>query len=114
MISDYSIQIGKKLALKSHFLNISNIICITCNDYICTVYLTDEKITISKQLKTFESDLQPFGFIRINRSTLINLLHLKRFFYDTKEIVMTNDISFSISRRKITAFKKELSKAVNQ
>jgi len=75
MITDYTKQIGKKIALNSHYIDISEIIYISCDSYICTIYLKDEKISISKQLKCFENELSEFGFIRINRSTIINLFH---------------------------------------
>ena len=79
MKKDYLIQIGKKVLLKGQNtiiqVEMKNITMISCEGYLSTLYfLNDQKpISVSRLLKDFELELEPFGFFRANRNTLVNL-----------------------------------------
>ncbi len=55
-----------------HFLDIDKIGYIECRGYISIIYTDDgKKLSVAKLLKNFEEELSEFGFIRINRSHLV-------------------------------------------
>jgi len=46
----------------------------------CTFYLTEgKKIVVSKTLKEFESALSADAFLRVNRSSMVNLNYINRY-----------------------------------
>ncbi len=108
MIKDFSEQLGKKLVLKSLLINIQDIKYIYCEDYICTVFYLDKKISVAKKLCKFETEFEGLGFFRINRAVLINLYHIAEFDVTKKEIILTGGNVLSVSRRKLSEMKKKL------
>lgn len=82
-------------------VNLSDIVCLSSDSYYTTFYLFDgQKIVMSKTLK-FYQDILGDQFIRIHRSHLINIDHIKTFKYETGMINMTGDIRLNVSRRKV-------------
>lgn len=84
----YNIQnsnnLDKKIVLNTansiYVVQTENILRCESDDSYTTFYLVDGKeVTVSKKLKEYEESLEPFGFIRIHRSHLINLSQLDRF-----------------------------------
>ncbi len=106
MIKDFSEQLGKKLVLKSVLINIQDIEYIYCEDYICSVFYLDKKISVAKQLCEFETEFEGLGFFRINRTVLVNLYHIAEFDLTKKEIILTYGNVFPVSRRKMSDIKK--------
>lgn len=74
------------------------------NNY--TVFHTHQrKFTVSKTLKDYEEILKESGFLRIHKSSIINLRHLKE--YSVKngmEAIMSDNKVLTVSRRKYTEF----------
>lgn len=65
----------------------------------------DKKRWLRKSLTAWEEELKNFGFIRVNKSTIINCKHIKRFEGDN---VILDDLSvFRMSRRKKNTCIKE-------
>ncbi len=61
-----------------------------------------EKIVVPKTLKEYEGLLTNLGFMRIHKSSIINLLHLKKANYQNgMEVVMSDGQKLPVSRRKI-------------
>ena len=65
-----------------------------------TVFLTtdEQRIVISKNLKEYDALLSGSGFLRVHRSHLINLKHIKRFDkLDGGHVVMSNGSQVPVS-----------------
>ncbi|MDR1984959.1 MAG: LytTR family transcriptional regulator [Prevotellaceae bacterium] len=74
---------------------------IVCDAYLCDVYICNKvKITCSKLLKDFETELAPYGFIRIHHDTLVNAKYIKQINNRKKEILLTDNTKLKVSRRK--------------
>jgi two-component system LytT family response regulator len=114
MKNDFTFQKGKKIAIQQrsiiHWCEIERIIYLKCDCYLTSVILCGgEKITVSKLLKNFEMELEDFGFVRANRSFLINMAYVKKFLGGTKRIVeLTNGEVICVSRRNVFKFKDYL------
>lgn len=105
MRRDYSQQFGQRIVIhgksKTQYLDITTITHISCKNAIVTTYTDDLSIPTTKQLQDFENELTELGFIRINRSTLINQIHIKSYSGgEKKTLELTNGETFSVSRRK--------------
>jgi len=87
---------NKKIILKNQesifLLNTSDIVhCMSEGSYTAFETSDNQNILVSKNLKEYEDLLAGSGFLRVHRSHLINLRHVKRF--DKQEggvVVMTN------------------------
>lgn len=84
-------------------LEIDNILYLTGEDnYTSFHFLKQKDIMVSKTLKDYEEMLDSFGFMRIHKSTLVNLSHIKKVVrYDGLEVVMTNGAQLNVSRRRV-------------
>ena len=85
------------------FVSISEIISVEGNGNVCELKLQDNKTYYSsKGLKLFEAILEKAGnFIRISRSVIINLDHMKSYNKgDFCSIELINGVGYEISRRK--------------
>ncbi|MCA0363829.1 MAG: LytTR family DNA-binding domain-containing protein [Spirosomataceae bacterium] len=73
------------------------------------LFLTDgRKITISKTLKELEKKYSDFGFFRPHKSFLINMEHVVSYsHHDNRRIILTNNFTAEISRRKLPEFLEE-------
>ena len=62
------------------YVNMADILRIEAEQNYCKFYIQDSKpITISKNIGTYESCLDRFGFMRVHRSHIVNLCKVKRF-----------------------------------
>ncbi len=110
MRQDYSCQFGQRIIIhgktRTEFLDVSQITHFDSKNALVTAYTTDENISVAKQLKEFEEELKDLGFIRINRSTLINQAFIKYYTGGENKIVeLINGQQFTVSRRKAHLFK---------
>jgi two-component system LytT family response regulator len=95
--------LNKKLILKNQesifLFNLEDIV--HCNsDGSYTVFITtdEQRIIISKNLKEYDALLSGSGFLRVHRSHLINLKHIKRFDkLDGGYVVMSNGAQVPVS-----------------
>lgn len=72
---------------KRELINVNDIYFCKANDNYCDIYLKDKKFLISRTLGFVESRLNHPQFIRVNRSFLININHVKA-------INVNNKVSF--------------------
>lgn len=111
-----SSQKGKKIAIKQRdsvqLCDIDKITYLECNSYITTVHQIDENpLSVAKLLKDFENDLIEFGFIRVNRSELVNLAHVRKYSGGSKRILeLTNGYEINVSRRNVFKIKEYMLK----
>jgi len=111
MKKDFTNQKGIKLTIKHRsqvqFCEIEKITHITCESCISTINLIDsEKIVTGKLLNEFEKELEEFNFIRVNRTALVNLAHVKKYIGGSQRVLeMTNGNIVSVSRRNVFKLK---------
>ena len=109
--SIYQLQKGKIISLKSrskiHFIESSKITHLICDGYLTTIYCTDGQFySNTKSLKVYEGELSSIGFIRANRSTLVNLIHVMAFHMGARrELELSNSTIIKVSRRRVFMFR---------
>ena len=84
------------------FVELDDIVYLSADiNYTC-IYLSDRShLTVSRTLKDFEEMLQAHGFLRIHKSHLINLRHVKKYVKgDGGYVVMSNKAGIEVSQRK--------------
>ncbi|MDB5120397.1 MAG: two-component system response regulator [Sphingobacteriales bacterium] len=89
-----------------HVLDISSIVYVEADSNYSVFYLeSNEKIIVSKPLKEYEEILESVNFIRIHKSTIINLRYLKE--YSNKNgfvVLLQNGVELQVSRRRTPEF----------
>ncbi len=71
------------------------------NNYTSFHFLKHREVMVTKTLKDYEEILEPFGFMRIHKSTLVNLMHVKKIMKgENPSLLITNDEELNVSRRK--------------
>lgn len=87
-------------------IDVDDIIYIEADSNYSIVHLSNqEKITVSKVLREFEELLPTEQFVRVHKSNIINLNHLKE--YNSKnglQVFLKNGESINISRRRASDF----------
>ncbi len=97
---------SKKIILKTfdhiHLVKIADIIYCESDDCYARFHLMDgNKIMVSNTLKEYDELLSGYGFFRVHKSYLINLLHVLRFEKaEGGSIVLTNENILPVSFRK--------------
>lgn len=94
------------------FVKIKDIIyCKGDGAYTYFYLVGQDRITVSKNLKEFETLLSGYGFFRVHKSYLINLTQMKRYVRgDGGYVIMTNGDSVDVSKRRKEAFMSGLAK----
>lgn len=91
-------------------INIDDIIYIEADSNYSTFYLINkETITVSKVLKEYEEILPADQFVRVHKSSIINLNFLKE--YNSKngvEVILKNGEKIAVSRRRASDFVEKL------
>ena len=75
------------------------------NNYTCFHFKNSEKLIVAKAIKDYEEVLNPAHFVRIHKSNIINLSHLKD--YSNKNgltVNMGGTIELPVSRRRSAEF----------
>ncbi len=112
MNKHFSSQRNNKVVVKeksiSYQVYIERITHLTCESYITTVHTIDsEKIVVSRLLKHFEIELAEYGFLRINRNTVVNGKNILNYRNGGEACVMLlNNEKIKISRRKLHLLKE--------
>jgi len=100
----------KKITLHGHdgyeFFEIDDIICLKGEgNYTVFHFLNHTKFMISKTLKDYEEMLEPFGFMRIHKSFLVNLAQIKKIKQKgTIVALMSDGIEIEVARRRAVEF----------
>ncbi|NBB19106.1 hypothetical protein GVN20_07050 [Runella sp. CRIBMP] len=79
-----------------------------CGNYTFLHLVTGSRLIASKNVGLFEAPLAQFGFIRLNKSIIVNLSFVKDTCYKDQEfaIKLINDQWYNCSRRKTPKVKK--------
>jgi PAS domain S-box-containing protein len=88
------------------FVKISEIVYLKASGNYTNVFLkNNQTYLVTRQLHDFEEILKSFNFFRIHHSTLIQIDYLEKYVRsDGGYVVMSNDTSLNISRRKKDSF----------
>jgi two-component system LytT family response regulator len=96
-------------------IEVDEIIHIEAESNYSTFYLLKkEKITVSKSLKEYEEILPDHQFVRVHKSSIVNLNHLAE--YNSKnglELLMKNGEKIAVSRRRASDFADKVKSYMN-
>lgn len=93
MIPSNTIKAGKNHVVCSDILMLTADINYTYIHSIC-----GKTYIVTKTIKRFEEMLEGYGFIRVNRSVIVNRIFVKKYLHPT--VVMTNGVKLKLPRRK--------------
>lgn len=83
------------------FIDLKDIIYCKAQDNYTEFVLSDKKVLTSKSLKHYDDKLQDQGFVRIHRSTLVNIDHISKYYKGSGGyVMMTNGDSLDVSAKK--------------
>jgi two-component system, LytTR family, response regulator len=105
-----------KLGLTQHdaviFVEVKDIIrCEASSNYTLVVTTTGKKIMVTKTLRQFEEILEPYGFIRVHRSHLVNPEHVVKLNKaDGLQIEMSDGTQVDVSNSQKNAFLEQFLK----
>lgn len=94
-------RIVLKTADKIHVVEVKDIIrCMADNAYTTFYLNSGQKVTISKNLKSYDELLRPFGFLRTHQSHLVNNSYIEYFNkHDGGYLVMTDKSEVPVSNQ---------------
>jgi two-component system, LytTR family, response regulator len=87
----------------SYMVEVKNIIRCESDDYYTTFYLTNgEEVLVSKTIKAIEELLEDYNFLRLHRSHLVNIIHIRSYNkrVDGGTVIMKDGTEIPVSRRK--------------
>ncbi len=88
-------------------IDVDNIIHLEADSNYSVFYLANsEKIAVSKTLKEYEEILPENKFVRIHKSSIVNLSYLKE--YNGIHVVLKNGKTIAVSRRRATEFLEKI------
>jgi two-component system LytT family response regulator len=89
-----------------HNLQLKDIIRLQSDSNYTMLYLLDgTKITVAKTLKDYDAMLCDKGFLRVHRSHLVNVTHIKSYIKEERgSILMSDNTKIEVSRRKKSKF----------
>jgi two-component system LytT family response regulator len=91
-------------------VDIKNIIHVEADSNYSIFHLAnDEKVTVSKVLKEYEELLPEQQFVRIHKSSIVNLNYVKE--YNSKnglEVILNNGKKIAVSRRRASEFLEKI------
>jgi two-component system LytT family response regulator len=87
------------------FVNVKDIIYCEASSNYTKIYTSDEKYLVSKTLKEYDELLSDHNFFRIHNSYLININSIKKYVKgEGGYVVLNNNVSLDVSKRKKEAF----------
>lgn len=104
-------QNDQKILLKeknvNHVLNVKAITHLVCDCYLTTVFTTSgHTYVVAKLLKEFDLELKPYGFVRVNRNTVVNVQHVVSYgSIGNRMVTLSTDVQICISRRGMARLK---------
>lgn len=119
LIGDLQSKSIRKITLPSgtgyRVVDLDDIICVEADSNYSIFHLISlEKITVSKVLKDYEEILPEDRFVRIHKSSIVNLKYVKE--YNAKNgllLTLTNGEIITVSRRRASDFYESLKSYIN-
>ncbi|MDK3942725.1 response regulator transcription factor LytR [Staphylococcus pseudintermedius] len=101
------IEIGERI----HMLNPVDVIGISVNQGVTTIYTTQGEYETHEPLSAYEKRLDEAQFIRIHRSNVINRQHIEaieHWFNSTYMVTLTDGVKMQVSRSYMKKFKQAM------
>lgn len=94
----------------SHILNMTEVTHLICDCYLTTLYSkSGGSVMVAKLLKEFDDELRDYGFIRVNRNAMVNVLHVVSIANGRRRLVtLSNNATIEISRRGMARLKESV------
>ncbi|NQZ78557.1 MAG: LytTR family transcriptional regulator DNA-binding domain-containing protein, partial [Ekhidna sp.] len=108
-IPHLNIKIGHKMALVA----LEEIIWIQSDDYCVKIHTKNRTYTLRQSLKSLESKLASYRFIRIHRSALVNLNYLDQINYEKARVTLSNKTELPFSKSGIKSLKENFTDVAN-
>lgn len=112
---DFKIPFSNKIPIPTHdrykLVDYSDVLCIEVEERNTILYTTEKSYTLNQTLDYFEKKLPKDKFLRVNRSCLVGLGHVKEiviWFGNRFKIVLSNGKEVISSREKSRALKQVL------
>lgn len=93
-------------------LSVKEVVWVQADDYCVRVHTHDKSYYLRKSMKFLEEQLTPLGFVRIHRSALLNINHLKRINYSDSKVILRNEFELPVSKSGKSVLKKHLKETV--
>lgn len=85
----------------NHFVEVASILAVEANRSYCTIHTQIKKYVLSRPLSVFEQRYMPLAnFERAHRSWIVNMAQVKFYKSKEKELVLSDQLSVPISRRR--------------
>lgn len=81
----------------NHVINVSDIYYIEVFRKSATIYFEGSSLQCHRTISSFEKELLPFGFCRIQRSFLVNTAKVKKF--SNKSVLLNNGQELAVSQK---------------
>jgi DNA-binding LytR/AlgR family response regulator len=109
---NYDTQYTKAIIIKNkrifRQIIVAEITHITCEAYVCDIYTLTDKYTTSRLLKSLETELEKFNFIRIHNHILINAKYINYIDKATNMVILHSNIELPFSVRRWKYIKNHL------
>ena len=113
MIFDFSKQRNKIIfttGRKKEWINVGDILYITVDLTLSSVFVQyrDNPYYFAKQLKEFQTEFADYGFIRVNKNTLVNENYVKSIERENNKHILQlqNGTKIPLSRRQYAKLRK--------
>lgn len=99
-------QMQKRVAINTAesitLVRVQDIIRFESDSNYTLIYMTNsKKVMVSKTLKDFEKQLEPYRFMRIHKSHLVNTNHIEKFLKSEGGcVILTDDTKLPVSTRR--------------
>ena len=94
-IQSVRIKIGNRIKL----IPVTEILWIEADDYCVKLHTGDKTYSLRKSLKSLESELSEFNFVRCHRSAIVNINHIDHFDVNLSLIILENNTEVPVSQK---------------
>lgn len=79
-------------------VSISDVYAIESNGNYCTIKIAEKEFVLRSTLTRFKEEFKPYGFVQVNKSTLIQIDNIDRIDLSINRVLLTNQHQISLSR----------------
>lgn len=108
-------KVSAKETISLQALSFSEIIFLESSiNYTYVYYVDGKRQILAKTLGAFELPLADYGFVRINKSMIVNLIFIRQFFEQQRSsVILSNGHQYLCSRRKTMKVKQAIQNQSN-
>jgi len=104
VVPHLNIKIGYKMTP----IPVDEIIWIQADDYCVKIHTSEKSFTLRQSMKTLQSELAPFRYIRIHRSALLNLNYIDQINLQASTVKLKNKAEVPFSKNGLKFLKEKL------